>query len=68
MLEKLTDIWNVIHDAMNVDGGTWVDIFGVVIIARLLAVMKGMPALTPAEASIWAATITSLAYTNGKPK
>ena len=52
MIEKLTQIWNVIQDAVQVKGGTWVDLFGLVMIARLLAPLKGMAPLNPSEAGV----------------
>jgi len=54
----------------KLEGNEWVDIFGVVIIARLIAVFFHFPPLTMAEAGLWSATIGSLAMTNtfGGPK
>lgn len=53
----------------NIKGNEWVDLFGVVFIARLLAVLWGFPALTLAEAGIWGTTIASFAATKfGGPK
>jgi len=53
----------------KLDGGDWVDLFGLVFIARLLAVLWGLPPLTLAEAGIWGTTIASFAASNiGKPK
>lgn len=51
----------------NFDGGTWVDVFGLVFIIRLLAVLWHFPPLTMAEAGLWGVTIGSFAYSN-KPK
>ena len=51
---------------MKLEGGTWVDIFGVVFIARLLAVLWGLPPLTLAEAGIWGTTISAFAYSNSQ--
>lgn len=53
---------------MKIDGGTWVDIFAVVFIVRLLAPLFHLPAMNIAEAGIWGATITSFAYSNQGPK
>ena len=54
----------------SLDGGTWTDIFGVVIILRLLAVLLHFPPLTMAEAGVWGTTISAFAMTNtfGGPK
>jgi len=51
-------------DELKIDGGTWVDVFGLVFIIRLLAVLLHMPPVTMAEAGLWGATITSFAYSN----
>lgn len=55
---------------MNLDGGTWIDIFGVVILARVLAVFWHFPPLTMAEAGLWSVTIGSFSMYNtfGGPK
>jgi hypothetical protein len=50
----------------NLDGGDWVDIFGVVILARVIAVFWHFPPLTMAEAGLWSVTIGSFAYSNTK--
>jgi hypothetical protein len=53
----------------SLDGGSWVDLFGIVIILRLLAVFAHFPPLTLAEAGIWGTTIASFAASNiGGPK
>lgn len=49
---------------LNFDGGQWVDLFGVVFIIRLMAVLWHFPPLTLAESGMWAATISSFAYSN----
>jgi hypothetical protein len=48
----------------SLDGGSWVDLFGLVFILRLLAVLGHFPPLTYPEAGIWAATISAFAYSN----
>lgn len=53
----------------SLDGGSWVDLFGIIIILRLLAVLIHFPPLTMAEAGIWGTTICSFAVSNiGGPK
>jgi len=53
----------------SLDGGSWVDMFGVVMLVRLLAPLFHLPAMNAAEAGTWAATIASFAATNiGGPK
>ena len=53
----------------KIDGGDWVDIFGIVFIIRLLAPLFHMPPLTYSEAGVWGTTIASFAYSNtGTPK
>lgn len=50
-------------------GGTWVDIFGAVIIVRLLGPLFHLPPMNYAEAGVWSATIASFAATNiGGPR
>lgn len=48
----------------SLDGGSWVDMFGVVVLIRLLAPLFHLPAMNAAEAGTWAATISSFAYYN----
>lgn len=53
----------------SLDGGSWVDMFGLVILIRLLAPLFYLPPMNAAEAGIWAATVASFAATNiGGPK
>jgi hypothetical protein len=54
----------------SLDGGSWIDIFGVVILARIIAVFWHFPPLTVAEAGLWSCTISAFAMTNtfGGPK
>lgn len=52
----------------NLDGGEWIDIFGIVYIIRLLLVLAKLPPLTMAEAGLWSVTIASFAYSNGGPR
>lgn len=60
--------WRYIQDLASLRGGLYIDAFAVVMIARLLAPLKGGPALTPAEAGMWAATIGAFAYSGRGPK
>lgn len=64
------DLSSTIQDALNVKGGLYVDCFAIVMLLRLLGPLKGYPAMTPAEAALWAATIASFAASNvgGGPK
>lgn len=55
------DLSSVVQDALNVKGGLYVDCFAVVMLVRLLGPLKGYPAMTPAEAGMWAATIAAYA-------
>jgi len=48
----------------KLDGGTWVDMFGVVILIRLILPLFHFPPMTYAEAGIWGTTIASFAYSN----
>lgn len=48
----------------SLDGGSWVDLFGVVILARLLGPLFHLPPMTAAEAGTWASTIAAFAYSN----
>lgn len=49
---------------LKLDGGDWIDIFGVAIIVRIMLVLLHFPPLTAAEAGTWAAAITSFAFSN----
>lgn len=46
------------------DGGIWVDLFGIVMLLRLLGPLFHFPPMTAAEAGVWAATIASFAASN----
>jgi hypothetical protein len=52
----------------SLDGGTWVDLFGVIILARLIAVFFHFPPLTMQEAGLWSCTVGAFAYSNHGPK
>jgi hypothetical protein len=53
----------------SLDGGTWVDIFGAIVLIRMIAPLFKLPPMNMAEAGIWSATIASFAATNiGGPK
>jgi hypothetical protein len=53
----------------NIDGGSWVDIFGVVILVRLAAPLFHLPPMNVAEAGVWGTTIAAFAASNiGRPK
>lgn len=61
-------VWTWIQGFVSVQGGIYVDMFAVVFIVRLLAPLKGFPALNYSEAGMWAATISAYAYSKGGPK
>jgi hypothetical protein len=53
----------------SLDGGSWVDLFGLVMLVRLIAPLFHLPPMTMAEAGTWGATIASFAATHiGGPK
>lgn len=53
----------------SLDGGSWIDIFGLVMIVRLLGPLFHLPPMNSAEAATWGATIASFAATNiGGPR
>ena len=54
----------------KLEGNEWVDMFGAVILARLIAVFFHVPPLTMNEAGLWSVTISAFAMTNtfGGPK
>ena len=66
-LEKTNEIWRMVQDVVSIKGGLYIDMFAVVMIARLIGAMFGKPPLTVAEAGLWGATIAAFAYsgTNG---
>jgi hypothetical protein len=75
MLEKLNvfltqakSVFAGFQDLVKVPGGLYVDLFGLVMVVRLLAVLKGFPPVSAAEAAVWGTTVGSLAYSNGGPK
>lgn len=65
-MDKFIAILKAIQNAAQLKGGTYVDLFAVVFILRLLGPFRGYPAMTPAEAGCWAATISAFAYNGGK--
>lgn len=60
----LKNVSTLVQDAVSVDGGLWVDCFAIVMLLRLLGPFKGYPAMTTAEAGMWAATIAAFSYSN----
>jgi len=48
----------------SLDGGDWVDLFGIVFLIRLLAVFFHFPSLTMAEAGLWGVTISAFSWYN----
>jgi hypothetical protein len=48
----------------SLDGGSWVDLFGITFLVRLWMPLFHYPPMNGAEAGIWAATIASFAATN----
>jgi hypothetical protein len=48
----------------SLDGGSWVDLFGLAILARLIAPLFHFPPMNAAEAGTWAATIASFSFYN----
>jgi hypothetical protein len=67
-ISQMKLIYSNIQDLVKVPGGLYVDLFGLVMIVRLLAVLKGFPPLSVSEAAVWGTTVGSLAYSNGGPK
>lgn len=65
MADKLMSAWKWAQEFLSVRGGLFVDLFALVFVVRLLAPLKGFPALNVAEAGMWAATISAFAYSNG---
>jgi len=68
LFDTLKQVSSIVQDALTVRGDLYVDCFAIVMLLRLLGPFKGFPAMTPAEAGLWAATIASFAYSNGGPK
>jgi hypothetical protein len=53
----------------SLDGGAWVDVFGAMILIRLIGPLFRLPPMNAAEAGTWAATIAAFAATNiGGPR
>lgn len=68
-ISQFKSIFSNLQDLISVPGGLYVDLFGLVMVARLLAVLKGFPPLSASEAAVWGSTVASLAYSNtGTPK
>ena len=61
---KIKEAMDIVQDLATIRGGLYVDAFGLVMIVRLLAPLKGYAPMTPAEAGMWAATIAAYGYSN----
>lgn len=61
LLTKTQELWSLMQDIISVKGGLYVDLFAVIVALRLLAPLKGFPAMTPAEVTAWSVTITAFA-------
>ncbi len=68
LISQLKSVFSAVQDLVNVPGSLYVDLFGIVIMLRLLAVLKGFPPLSVSEAAVWGTTVGSLAYSNGGPR
>jgi hypothetical protein len=66
-VQKGQELWNMTQDIVSVKGGLWVDMFALATLLRLLAPLRGYPAMTVQEAAIWGTTIAAFSYskTNG---
>jgi hypothetical protein len=64
-IQKGQELWNMAQDVVSVKGGLWVDLFAIVTLVRLLAPLKGFPAMTVQEAAIWGTTIAAFSYSKG---
>jgi len=67
-ISQFKSIFSNLQDLVSVPGGLYVDLFGLVMVVRLLAVLKGFPPISASEAAVWGTTVGSLAYSNGGPK
>jgi uncharacterized protein (DUF2164 family) len=65
MLEKIKDF---LQGTLDIKGGTFVDLFAVVFLVRLLGPLWHLPAINMSEATFWGSTIASFAYSHGGPK
>ena len=63
-LVSFKNVSSVVQDALSVNGGLYVDAFAIVTLLRLLAPLKGYPAMSLAEAGIWGTTIAAYAAGN----
>ena len=75
MLDKLKGyadtaktVWAWLQDFASLKGGLYIDAFAVVFLVRLLAPLRGLPALNNSEAGMWAATIAAFAYSGRGPR
>ncbi len=64
----LTELSSIVQDALTIKGGLYVDAFAIAMLLRLLGPFRGYPAMTPAEAGMWAVTIAAFSYSHGGPK
>ena len=60
MLEKIKAF---LQGTLDIKGGTFVDLFAVVFLVRLLGPLWHLPAINIAEATFWSATVESFAAT-----
>jgi hypothetical protein len=65
MLEKIK---NFLQGTLDVKGGTFVDLFALIFMVRLIGPLWHLPAININEATFWSATIAAFAYGHGGPK
>lgn len=68
MREKLKRMWEDGQKIIDLHGDTWLGLFTLFVLVRILAVLKGYPPLTAGESGAYSMCIGAFAYSNkGKP-
>jgi uncharacterized protein (DUF2164 family) len=57
-----------LQGTLDIKGGTFVDLFALVFLIRLLGPLWGLQGINISEATLWSATIGAFAISHGGPK
>ena len=64
MYDKVKNIWDKVQALLDVRGDVIMLFMSVAFVIRVLAVLKGYPALTVAESAMYGSAIGSFAWSN----
>jgi hypothetical protein len=61
---KIQAVINKIQELLDLHGDTWLGLFTLVVLMRIILVLSGYHALTTAEAATYSTAIAAFAYSN----